>query len=221
MRPKIIISEKAYDEAFDYFIEKGFEIIRFSSQDKPYEAVSHHPDMFLFYDDKLFVEGDCEIEGVRCERLGPKYPETIKYNIAKVGDYVICKYSHISARVKKHIEEKNYKVIDVNQGYAKCSTAIIRDSIITSDQGIFDACKDKLDCLLIEPGHIELPGLDYGFIGGTCLTFDDTVFFHGDITKHPDYEKIRVFIEKKHMRIDYLKRPLMDIGSFIVTERSE
>lgn len=215
------MSEEAYPETVEYFTKKGMEVIKFPRQNKPYEAVCHHPDMFMFYDEKLFVEPSCGVSGVKCELLGEKYPQTIKYNIAKVANSVICKYEDISDTVRAHIESAGYSVINVKQGYSKCSTAIVGHSIITSDKGIYEACRSQIDSLLIQSGHIELPGLDHGFIGGTCVSFDDTVFFNGDIEKHPDYARIKGFIEKQNMKIEYLKHPLMDIGSFVIVERSE
>ena len=222
MKRKIVISEKAHQETFDYFVLKGFEIIKFKDQLKPYKAVSHHPDMFMFFDDKLFVEKDIPLDGIRCESLGVKYPETVKFNLAKIGEFVVCKYDVISEGIKEHLKQKNYTIINVNQGYSKCSTAVIGDAFITSDKGIYDACiKEGIIGLLIRPGYIELPDLDYGFIGGTCVSYDDVVYFNGDITKHPDYEAIKSFITKRNKKIDYINIPLTDVGSFIIIERSE
>lgn len=222
MKRKVVISEKAHQETFDYFASMGFEIIKFQDQLKPYKAVSHHPDMFMFYDDKLFVEKDIPLEGIRCESLGIKYPETVKFNLAKIGEFVVCKYEGISEGVKEHLKQKNYQIINVNQGYSKCSTAIIGDAFITSDKGIYEACiKEGIIGLLIRPGYIELPDLDYGFIGGTCVSYDDIVYFNGDITKHPDYEAIESFITKMNKKIEYINIPLTDVGSFIIIERSE
>jgi len=215
---KIIISQSAYDETFDYFINQGFEVIKFHSMNKPYEAVADHPDMFMVYDDKLFLEGDVKLEGIHCSRLGEKYPETVKYNVAIVGSYAIGKKSALDKTLFKHLEGK-YDFLDVNQGYAKCSTAIIGKKIITSDLSIYKACSGKIDALLIDEGHILLPGLNHGFIGGTCVAFDDTVFFNGDITKHINYDAIKAFIDP--LRISYVDKPLRDIGSFIIIERSD
>ncbi|MBI9015450.1 MAG: hypothetical protein JEZ08_24665 [Clostridiales bacterium] len=222
MKRKIVISEKAHQETFDYFVSKGFEIIKFKDQLKPYKAVSHHPDMFMFYDDKLFVEKNIPLDGIRCGSLGEKYPETVKFNLAKIGEFVVCKYDVVSETIKEHLRQKNYKIINVNQGYSKCSTAIVGNAFITSDKGIYDACiKEGITGLLIRPGSIELPDLDYGFIGGTCVSFDDVVYFNGNITKHPDYESIKSFITKTGKKIDYINIPLTDVGSFIIIERSE
>lgn len=217
----MILSEMVYQETLDYFKNQGYETILFKKQNKPYEAVCHHPDMFMFYDDELFLENSIELEGIHGEAIGIEYPETIKYNVAKVAGYVICHKEHVAECLKAHFTKKNYEWIHVNQGYAKCSTAVIGDGIITSDKGIYNACAGKVDRLLIRSGHIQLPGMSTGFIGGTCVCMNGRVFFNGDITEHPDYDSIRLFIESKGYEIDCIKRPLMDVGSFIVIERSE
>lgn len=218
MSRKIIISESAYDETFAYFEDKGFEVIVFKSMEKPYPAVSDHPDMFMVYDEELYLEGDVDLDGIHCSTLGDKYPETVKYNVAIVGHYVICKKDAVDENLLNHLEGK-YQIIDVNQGYSKCATAVVKDKIITSDSGIYKACCGKIDALLIDEGHILLPGLNHGFIGGTCVCFDDTVFFNGDIRKHKNYDAIKAFIDP--MTIAYVNKPLRDIGSLIIIERSD
>ena len=59
--------------------------------------------------------------------------------------------------------------IHVKQGYTRCSLLPVDDrSFITSDAGIAKTLAEHdTDVLLIHPGHIHLPGFDYGFIGGT------------------------------------------------------
>jgi hypothetical protein len=70
--------------------------------------------------------------------------------------------------------------------------------------------------LLIDKGHIQLQGFDYGFIGGASGRIGDTIIFNGDITQHPDYEKIAAFIEDRDLKIKYFTEyPLEDIGSII------
>ena len=225
MKNKIVISEFAKKTLISYFGTKGFEVVLFNKMNKPYEAVSDHPDMFMFYDDKLFLERDVtqhlSKETLKCEPIDKKYPLDIKYNVCKVGNNIICKYDYISEDIKVHIVNSGYDVIDVNQGYAKCSTCIVDESsIITSDKSIQRGCVDKgLDVLLIEPEHIICKGLEYGFIGGSSVSFDDIVFFNGDITKHPNYEEINRFIKSKNKKIEFMDYPLEDLGSFIIIKK--
>ena len=110
-------------------------------------------------------------------------------------------------------------MINVKQGYCKCSICIVDDnSIITSDEGIYkEVIKYGIDCLLIQKGHIDLFELDYGFIGGCSgLISDKTLMFFGDIKKHPDYNKINTFVSSKNKTIISLSdENLLDLGSLI------
>lgn len=225
MNSIIVISDSAPEALVEYFEFKGFNVILFEKMDKPHEAVSNHPDMFMFYDDILFLEKDVtqslSENAVKSELIGNEYPSDIKYNICKVGNKIICKYEYISSDIIKHFKERKYKILNVNQGYAKCSTCIVDDdSIITADKSISKICIDNdIDVLLIEPGHIILKKFNYGFIGGASVMFDDIVFFNGDITEHPDYDAINSFIKSKNKKIEYMNYPLEDLGSFIIINK--
>ena len=92
------------------------------------------------------------------------------------------------------------------------------NSIITSDEGIYkEVIKHGIDCLLIQKGHIDLFELNYGFIGGCSgLISKNKIAFLGDITKHPDYIKIKEFLTNKNKEIVCLsKENLLDLGSII------
>lgn len=216
---RIIINIEASPATLNYFKNEGYVIDLFQGK-KSYEAVRNHPDLYMFYDGVLFCDPsvDVNVDKIIGPDIGPKYPENIKYNLAKVGNYIIGMEKMVPQVLKEHFKNCGYNFIDVNQGYAKCSTAIIDDeSIITSDRGIhLKALDNNIESLLIRPGHILLPGLSYGFIGGCTLAHKDKVFFNGDIDKHPDYESIKEFIGKRNLKIDFIKEPLRDLGSFIL-----
>ena len=59
--------------------------------------------------------------------------------------------------------------------------------------------------------------MDYGFIGGCSgLISNDTIVFFGNIEKHPDYDKIKVFVNSKNKTILSLSNEnLLDLGSLI------
>ncbi len=219
---RVIINELAPNSLINYFESNDFRVEILKKQTSVYDAVSSHPDIFMFYDGLLFIEkglSDQFEDGVICEELGNKYPDNVKFNICKVGNNIICRYDSISQTIKDYINEKSYNIINVKQGYSKCSTAVIDDnSIITSDKGITKACMlNGIDVLLIEQGHIKLEGLDYGFIGGACVSFSDKVFFNGNIKEHPSYKNIEKFINERNKKIEYMDYPLEDLGSFIIT----
>lgn len=148
-----------------------------------------------------------------------KYPYNISYNIALFGNYAIHNFKYTDPKILEFINKNKIQKIDVKQGYSKCSICIVDEkSIITSDEGIVKACSEfNIDCLLITQGFIDLFDMNYGFIGGCSGSIsNDTIAFFGDITKHPDYEKIFKFITNKNKKIVCLSEEnLLDLGSLI------
>ena len=120
------------------------------------------------------------------------------------------------------MEEYGYERIDVSQGYANCSIAVIDDrSIITSDNGIYKKLKNlDLDILFIEPDNIKLLNngvysMKKGFVGG-CLTRlkserngKNVIFVSGDLNKLNSGKKIRDFISDRN--IDLIELPGLDV----------
>lgn len=148
-----------------------------------------------------------------------KYPHNIQYNVCIFGQYAIHNFDYTDKHILDYLNKNNFTKIHVRQGYAKCSVCIVDDSsIITSDVGIYNKVKEyDIDCLLIEKGHIDLFELNYGFIGGCSgLISHDKLAFFGDVTKHPDYDKINDFVSKRNIEIVSLSNEnLLDLGSII------
>jgi hypothetical protein len=113
-------------------------------------------------------------------------------------------------------------LINVKQGYTKCSTAIIsNNAVMTSDKGIAKALSTNgIDVLLLPPGDILLPGLDYGFIGGTCGMIDErTIAFFGDLYKYAWGHEVLKFLEKHKVHPIFLgKGKLIDRGSIFTID---
>lgn len=111
-----------------------------------------------------------------------------------------------------------YSILNVGQGYSKCSCAILADgAIITADRGIATVTRQNgIDTLLISEGHVELPGYSYGFIGGASGLCGSRLYFCGDLEKHPDHMAIEAF-SKMHSTqcISLSDGMLYDVGSLI------
>lgn len=123
-----------------------------------------------------------------------KYPSCVKLNCAIINDKIICNKKYADNTVKDEFYNKT--IINVNQGYAKCSTAIVEgNAIITSDISIYNASvKNRIDCLKISEGGISLCESYGGFIGGACFKAEkNTLAFIGDVKMHPDYINIKAF----------------------------
>ena len=133
-------------------------------------------------------------------------------NICIVGEYAI--YCEETAGLALPWLKK----IPVKQRYTRCSVCVVdAHSIITADHGIAVACQGLLDVLEIQPGHIELPGYDYGFIGGCSFKLNaHTLAFTGTLDDHPDKERIINFLTERSVEPLFLRDgKLLDIGSAV------
>lgn len=177
------------------------ELYELNSLPKPTAA---HPDMQLLkFGDTLVRARGTKIPfaSVESDKIpGDKYPRDVVLNACLAGDVLFAKVDSLDPAVKRICEEKGISIINVSQGYAKCSTLVIsKNAVISADKGIVKAAAcHGLDTLLITPGNIKLEGYDYGFIGGASHYDKDLnqVFFYGDISKHPDASQILSFIEE-------------------------
>ena len=201
-------------------------------QDNPLvdNSIKNHSDISAFYfgNGKILldksqkkVKGTLEkMDFTVCETkeaIAGGYPFDIRINSASVGEYIICREKYTD----EMILNCGKKIIDVKQGYAKCSVCPVNDrAIITDDTGIYEKTKNILDVLLIEKGDIYLKDKDYGFVGGACGKISkDTLVFFGDINTHRNCEEIKKFLFKHN--VSYLclfSGKLRDIGGFLPIE---
>ncbi len=152
------------------------------------------------------------------DNIKSPYPNDCLLNFADIGDYIICNQSILTNEIVNLLPKK--QIIDVKQGYSKCSVCICkRNTIITDDISIYNAVSqyDDIKSLLVEKGSVHIDKYDYGFIGGCCGLIDkDTLLFNGDLSTHSDFDKIKNFLYDNCMNyIDIKGMPLTDIGSII------
>ena len=215
-------AEKAWGDEF--FILPSFEC---KNVDK---AIAYHPDVctikvgetlisspcaYDYYKEKLTPFGKTVIKGETV--LDTHYPKDCAYNVAITEKFAVYKEGIIDSGVERLIEKEGLFNIYVNQGYAKCSSAIAKNAVITADNSIFAALRERGEkCLKVSEGGVRLYPYNYGFLGGATGYFDGTMYFFGDIEEHPDYKKIKEFLESEEILIKYIKNfPLTDIGTII------
>jgi len=148
--------------------------------------------------------------------LQSSYPHDCAYNCAYTGKVAFHNTKVTDSSIKQALNICSDPLIHVNQGYTKCSTCIVdANAIITADISIHNAAiSNGIDSLLITPGYIELPGYNYGFIGGASGMCSDTIYFTGYVNHHPDAMQIKHFIEQHNKKIAFLSElPAIDIGS--------
>ncbi|MBQ9680002.1 MAG: hypothetical protein IJV48_04905 [Ruminococcus sp.] len=227
---KAILSDK-YPQFAEKLRSLGYQVIPSErvSRFLPYEQ--DHADMqCLILDDTAFVLSCCHrlAENLSCDyhvelcgfHIDGGYPSNVCLNAAVLGKRLICRIPSLDQKVKDYCETYGYELIHVNQGYAKCSCAVIGDNaLITADKGIYHSLKEsKIDILLIEEGRVRLDGADYGFIGGAS-GYDKktkTLYFCGDIDRHPDHENIRRFCDRHNTKIVSLTDDILtDVGGIL------
>jgi len=196
-----------------------------------YDAVNGHPDMLLnitgekslvvhrnmdpgFLDYLGLLGFDLELSE---ESIRGSYPDDVILNAVNLKDMFIHNLGYTDSNLMAAAEGK--LLINVNQGYTKCSCAVVSDhALITSDISIQTALTDTdIDVLLLPPGDILLPGLDYGFIGGTCGLIDEKhMAFYGDLAFYSHGKEILDFLKNQNVEPIFLRRgKLADRGSIL------
>ena len=177
-----------------------------------YDAVSCHPDIYYC---RLPDGNVIKAEG---SEIGATYPQNIGFNAVCLEKYFIHNLKYTNQRLLSKVKQLGLDLVNVKQGYTKSSCVVVdNSSIITADDGIYAVLSEitDIDVLKISEGHVFLDGFDYGFLGGASGRVGDTLYFHGDITRHPDHNLIFDFILNRNIEIKWFDFPLNDIGSII------
>lgn len=216
----------------------GYKLVEIERSNNVYAEISSHVDIFTTkigdtlivekskYDDLVFMLKDTEynIESGK-EEVGLNYPEDIKYNVCMVGNYAIHNFKYTDKHVLKRLKESEYELINVEQGYTNCSIAVIDDrSVITTDKKIAEKLiANNLSVLLLDYiPDIKLKD-EYGnysnmtgFIGGAIGKVDNNIIIFGDLAKIDRDNKIRDFIESRHLKvIDFDGLDVIDYGGIV------
>ena len=205
----VYISENAYPETIRHIREIGIEPTVIKFDPRLGEFTGDHPDLRL-----------CVLRGrpvfAREDEYRPDYPGNAAYCAAVFDGFIIHRLDITAPKILEAAE--GLRLINVRQGYAKCSTVIVDGkSLITSDSGIAEAAQGAgLSVLRVSKGRVLLPGYPEGFIGGASGRVRDEVIFNGSLEAHPDGAKIRAFIRARGLEIwEPAGLPLRDIGSII------
>ena len=222
-----IINEQFCDIFERYTKIPSYPLKPFRNLDDP---VSSHADMlFCLIEDHLFCYNEYLIENLdllnklkeskykivtvkhKCER---KYPNDIALNVLVVNKTLFCNAKYTATEIIEYAKSKNYKIVSVKQGYASCSTLVIDGKYaITADKGMKKALdNENIETLLIDNEGIQLSGYNYGFIGGASFSFENKVYFFGNLQNHPSGENIKLFLTTR--KIDFFEVTNNQISDF-------
>ena len=227
---KAILSEQ-YPQFAAKLREYGYEVIPSETIpcNMPYER--DHADLqCLILRDTAFVLSHCkrligalsrDYQVIVCgDRFSGQYPDNTCLSAVPCGNKLLGRIASLDEKVKDFCYDHGIELINVNQGYAKCSCVQIADNaVITADNGMIHALRDtEIDVLPIGKGSVRLEGAEYGFLGGASGYDRDNkaVYFCGNIEQHPDAENIKDFCQTYGTKIICLtKDTLTDIGGLI------
>lgn len=224
----VIVDYRISRESAESIRKLGINAIYSAPVKSLHESVNGHPDMQIhhlgenrfvcikevYHHYRKVLPSDAEL--IYCsENIGEKYPNDVLCNAAALGDVVLCNYKYTARAITSQYKS----CINVKQGYAKCSVAVVSEkAVITADRGIKRAlCENGIDVLLINEGEIALDGMSYGFIGGVCgLVSPDILVVNGNIRNHSCYSQIAAFCKKYGVKIEELNSDIIyDIGSIL------
>ena len=209
--------------------KENLNIIQIPKSPHLYDSICAHPDIQVnitssssiilasnSYLDTSKISSNIDIKYSK-NKLEEKYPKNIFLNAVNLKDYFIHNLKYTDEVLLSSVQNK--ELINIKQGYSKCSCCIISDSaLITSDIGIYNSLKPyNIDTLLVPAGDIKLPGLSYGFIGGCSgLIAEDKLAFFGNLKNHNYEKEVKDFLFKHNVEPIYLcDSKLIDRGSIL------
>lgn len=242
MKKSLIIGERYRSILEAPLAELGYGVLWLPDNPSVSRALSGHADLSVFlspfegektayiaqYLRGTYFSEELALSGydvrVIPEIQSPVYPGDVHLNIRAAGGSVLLNSRTVSRDLYGYLScRDDIRLIDVHQGYAACCTLCCgEDAIITSDPGIYRAVSEAgFDVLKISPGHILLPGYDYGFIGGCAfMPCAGVMAFTGSLDTHPDRISILDFLSRHSVAPVFLtEHEIFDIGGALIFER--
>ena len=247
MSKYILADFRMRQEEKEYIKQLGYEIIEVSYNNELYDEIAAHVDIsYVKIKDTVITSPDRFVELskiIKCDvgnkEISKEYPYDIPYNVCIMGINAIHNFKYTDEIVKEKLEKEQYNLINVNQGYTKCSIAVIDDrSCITSDIDIAKKLMDNgIDVLFVYEPDIKLLKrtnqnetiqnrmfFEYsdmqGFIGGAMARIEDEVILFGDANKLLNKDKIINFIESKGIKLKWFEGlDVVDYGSIVIVNK--
>lgn len=196
-------------------------------------GIATHPDMtfchlggnkcvvakeaYEYYKEHLSQYGLEIIKGKN--EIKKEYPYDISLNCVIINNILFHKLKYTDEAIIDYCEAENIKLVNVNQGYTKCSTLIVDEkSVITCDEKLYEIyLENKISALYVSNKGIEINGFDHGFIGGCGGKISkEKIGFFGELEKFADFVKVREFLKKHNIEyVNLRKGMLKDYGTLI------
>lgn len=228
-----IVSALASEKCTEALFLRGFSVLRCPKgpQDAP---LCHHPDMQLarlgadiFCSEDFFLTGADFFSAltkkprVLPDAAGARYPEDCAYNLLVMGNAFFYNPKSIAPALLQAAKARGFHAYPTKQGYAACTVCPLgAHHAITADAGMAKVLSAAgIEVLRIGAEGIALSPYEHGFIGGAGGIYKDTVYFYGDISRHPDYQKMNAFAKAAgYTLVSLSEEPLSDLGGILFIE---
>lgn len=225
----LLCSEDIPSGAVRLFNELGYGVMRIPGYTVLQPPVASHPDMLfsVFGDGSLLTDRNYFInnpdffkalaeKSVRMvlsrDELKGEYPRDVLFDAIRTEKLLIGNLKYTA----RELFSDDITAVNVRQGYALCSTLLMKGSAISADGGICKALSENgYEVLRISAGGIVLDGYGYGFIGGASAVLNEckTVVFFGNVSAHADGERIISFCKERGYNVLFDESyPLTDLG---------
>lgn len=236
-----IVSEKISALCRASLMDEGFSLLPLPASKGLSAPVSHHPDTVLARlgevifcpEDYYFENGDffqrltalCPTLRVHtlAHRHESQYPRECAYNMLTAADTAYFNDRALAPEIAEAAKEMGFRTVFTRQGYAACTVLMLgAGHAITADGGMARVLqKNGVRVLSIREGSILLPPYGYGFIGGASGVYGNSVYFFGEVERHPSYEAMRQFAADAGFTLKSLSNePLCDLGGILFAEES-
>lgn len=170
-----------YFETINALNQSGINTLNITQNSHLPDYLSYHSDLSIMHysDNTLYCDNGIKVGELQNffnvipigEYLTDKYPYDCLLNCVRINDKLICNKKIISKSVLNAAYQDDLTIINVNQGYTKCSVCVVDyNCIITDDESVYKSTQNYFnDVLLISKGSIRLEGANYGFIGGAII----------------------------------------------------
>jgi len=197
-------------------LQNQFDVFLFHSEQITYEAISCHPDIFLFQGcNRLIVAPNTPPECLSLlhdrnitfsfgkSHIGKRVDNSTSYNCIETESHFFHKQGFTDHTILNSISKL---VVDLPQAYTRCSMfALNQHDFITSDKGIEKILiQQGFNCFYCKPTSILLPPYKYGFIGGCIGMVNNRLYITGSLDTLEDGKTLRNFIESRDIIIEEL-----------------
>lgn len=232
---KVLVDYRISPKSENTLIKQGIEVIKTLRHNFLYESVCGHPDMqlhhlggdvfvcdrFVFDYYKKILPNAFLING--STKISSEYPFDVAYNGVAFGNIFFHNLKFTERNIYEYYKRHGVKLINVKQGYTKCSVCVLSErAIITSDRIIAKtATENGIDALYFDSSEIILQGMSNGFVGGICGMIDKNLLaVNGNIALLKNGVDFSSFCNKHKIEILSLNDNIpVDIGSIIPLEQ--